>query len=226
MRNRSGTLDIEMIEIPGGEIELRDDRIDAKWTVNIEPFLLGKYPITKDIYSKVMGKMPAAYEENQHPVENVSWFDAANFCNWLSGEADLKNFYIPSDDGEEVISDYDSNGYRLPTEAEWEFACRAGSKEYRYGDLDSIAWYKGNSEGMTHEVGTKEPNIWGLYDMLGNVWEWCNDIYDEEVYGKYRIFRGGGWFDSDRSCGAPCRRRSHPSFYIDDLGFRIAKNMG
>jgi formylglycine-generating enzyme required for sulfatase activity len=155
------------------------------------PLDLSMGSVNKALYYKVIEEAPVAYVGNQHPVENVSWFDAANFCNMLSVEAGLQKFYKPSEDGEEVVSDYRSNGYRLPTEAEWEFACRAGSKDYRYGDLGSIAWYKDNSDGKTHEVGTKDPNAWGLYDMLGNVWEWCNDIYDEEVYGKYRIFRGG-----------------------------------
>jgi formylglycine-generating enzyme required for sulfatase activity len=89
-----------------------------------------------------------------------------------------------------------------------------------------IAGYKGNSAGGPKDVGTKKPNPWGLYDMLGNVWEWCSDIYDESVYGSYRIIRGGGWNDEERGCLATNRRRSHPfSFKIDDLGFRIAKNL-
>lgn len=100
-------------------------------------------------------------------------------------------------------------------------------KAIRYGDIDEIAWYRQNSGGQTHEVGTKQPNEWGLFDMIGNVWEWCSDIYDEETYGRYRIFRGGGWNDEPRSCMATNRRRSHPvSFRIDDLGFRLARNAG
>ncbi|MGM1047357.1 MAG: formylglycine-generating enzyme family protein [Bacillota bacterium] len=93
------------------------------------------------------------------------------------------------------------------------------------GELDKIAWYNENSGGEIHEVGRKEPNAWGLYDMLGNVWEWCFDLYDEQVYGSYRIFRGGSWAEEARGCGASCRRRSHPSFRIDDLGFRLAQSL-
>lgn len=125
-----------------------------------------------------------------------------------------------------IICDLKVNGYRLPLEGEWEYACKAGTSGARYGELEEIAWYKGNSQGGTHEVGTKSPNAWGLYDMLGNVWEWCSDIYDEEVYGSYRIFRGGGWCDQERGCLATNRRRSHPvSFKIDDLGFRLARSL-
>ena len=118
-----------------------------------------------------------------------------------------------------------ADGYRLPTEAEWEYACRAGTDGPRYGDLDDIAWYRENSGERRHVVGEKQPNPWGLYDMLGNVWEWCWDLYDAEVYGAYRVLRGGGWFDEHWSCRASVRRRSHPTFTTDDLGFRIARSV-
>ena len=113
------------------------------------------------------------------------------------------------------------SGFRLPTDAEWEYACRAGTRGPRYGLLDEIAWYRDNSEARPRPVGLKAPNAWELHDMLGNVWEWCDDLYDPEVYGTYRIFRGGGWADQDRGVLATNRRRSHPSFAIDDLGFRV-----
>jgi formylglycine-generating enzyme required for sulfatase activity len=119
----------------------------------------------------------------------------------------------------------ESNGYRLPTEAEWEYACRAGTNGPRYGELDAIAWYSENSLGHMHDVGQKQPNAWGLCDTLGNVWEWCADQYDPKVYGSYRVFRGGGWADSERGCFATNRRRSHPTFAIDDLGFRVARSI-
>ncbi len=110
-------------------------------------------------------------------------------------------------------------------EAEWQYACKAGTSGYRFGEIDEIAWYSDNSEGRAHPVGTKTPNNWGLYDMIGNVWEWCWDLYDPEVYGTYRIFRGGSWAESERGCGATVRRRSHPTFAIDDLGFRLAQTI-
>jgi sulfatase modifying factor 1 len=117
-----------------------------------------------------------------------------------------------------------ADGDRLPTEAEWEFACRAGTSGPRYGPLDEIAWYRGNSGGRSHDVGGLRANEWGFHDMLGNVWNWCWDLYDPEVYGPYRVLRGGGWFDEQWSCRAGVRRRSHPSFRVDDVGFRIARS--
>ncbi|MGW2988037.1 formylglycine-generating enzyme family protein [Streptomyces goshikiensis] len=106
-----------------------------------------------------------------------------------------------------------------------EHACRAGTTGPRYGDLDEIGWYRGNSHEHIHEVGGKRPNSWGLYDMLGNVWDWCWDVYDAEVYGAYRVLRGGGWFDEHWSCRASARRRSHPTFQVDDVGFRVARSI-
>lgn len=178
-----------------------------------------------DLYNIVTKKTTKSSVENLIPVVNVSWNDAISFCNLLSQKAGLKKAYVISDDGDHIIWDRESNGYRLPTEAEWQYACKAETTGYQYGELDKIAWYNENSDGVLHVVGTKEPNAWGLYDMLGNVWEWCWDLYDEQVYGSYRIFRGGSWAEEARGCGATCRRRSHPTFSVDDLGFRLARSL-
>jgi len=117
-----------------------------------------------------------------------------------------------------VVCDSAADGYRLSSEAKWEHAARAGSRAVRYGDLDEIAWYRGNSGDRVHDVATRAPNAWGLYDMIGNVWEWCWDLFDLGVYGPYGVFRGGGWQDQPRGCRAACPRKSHPTFRIDDLG--------
>lgn len=212
-----------MVEIPNGQIELRDDRTKQKWTVTINSFFLAKFPVTQDLYFNVTNESPSTIKGESRPVETVSWKDAVIFCNKLSIQTGLPPFYKIQE--EEITFDITADGFRLPTEAEWEYACKAGTTGIRYGELDAIAWYKGNSENTTHSIGQKVPNAWGLYDMLGNVWEWCADIYDETVYGSYRIFRGAGWCDEERSVMATTRRRSHPlNFKIDDLGFRIARN--
>ncbi|MDP3441651.1 MAG: SUMF1/EgtB/PvdO family nonheme iron enzyme [Ignavibacteria bacterium] len=216
----------QMVLIPSGQIELRDDRTKQNWTVKIDSFLLGKFAVTQELYSDIIEENPSFFKSPRHPVETVSWKEAVIFCNRLSGKTGLTPCYKISNESETINFNKNANGFRLPTEAEWQHACQAGTKEIRYGELDLIAWYKVNSEKATSVVGLKMPNEWGLYDMLGNVWEWCNDIYDETVYGSYRIFRGGGWCDEERSVMATTRRRSHPiKFKIDDLGFRIAKNI-
>ncbi|SFB39800.1 Formylglycine-generating enzyme, required for sulfatase activity, contains SUMF1/FGE domain [Amycolatopsis marina] len=199
-----------MVRIPSGTVDLRDDRRGTRWQVEIDPFLLGRYPVTN--------------ADDSLPLTNVSWFDAIELCNQFSARSGLRQAYLRDASGE-VTCDWSAEGYRLPTEAEWQYACKAGTSGYRYGEIDDIAWYADNSGGRVHDVGGKAPNPWGLHDMLGNVWEWCWDLYDEEVYGEYRIFRGGGWAESARGCGASVRRRSHPTFAIDDLGFRLARTV-
>jgi formylglycine-generating enzyme required for sulfatase activity len=219
------TFDSPMVEIPSGKIELRDDRTKERWTVEIKPILLAKFPVTQALYFAVTNEDPSTIKGNRHPVETVTWKEAVSFCNKLSILSGLNPCYQMKEDSEEISFDITTNGFRLPTEAEWEYACKAGTAGIRYGDINSVAWFKDNSSMTTHIVGQKEPNPWGLYDMLGNVWEWCSDIYNETVYGSYRIFRGGGWADEERSVMATTRRRSHPlKFKIDDLGFRIARN--
>jgi formylglycine-generating enzyme required for sulfatase activity len=217
--------DYPMIKIPAGSLELRDDRKKTTWMVEVKSFSLAQVPVTKELYFSVLQKSIGLNDYPQTPVVNVSWNDAILFCNLLSKQSGLKECYTISEKGESVSCNWDADGYRLPTEAEWQYACKAGTSGYRYGELDQIAWYHDNSEGVLHEVGTKEPNPWKLYDMLGNVWEWCWDLYDENVYGSYRIFRGGSWAEESRGCGATCRRRSHPTFQIDDLGFRLARSL-
>ncbi len=215
-----------MLNIPNGKIELNDDRTKNKWVVEIKSFLLSKFPVTQDLYFEITGEEPSSFKGEKHPVETITWKEAITFCNLLSKKSGLDLCYHIQEENETITFDINANGFRLPTEAEWEYACKAGSTGIRYGELNDIAWFKNNSNQSTHSVGQKEPNAWGLYDMLGNVWEWCSDIYDESIYGSYRVFRGAGWFDEERSVMATTRRRSHPlKFKIDDLGFRIARNI-
>ncbi|MER7861866.1 SUMF1/EgtB/PvdO family nonheme iron enzyme [Amycolatopsis japonica] len=198
---------MEMITVPAGRATLADRRTQRSWTVDVASFLLAPVPVTQ--------------ETGRLPLVDVSWQDALLFCNTLSEREGLTPVY----ELDSTTWDRSANGYRLPAEAEWEHACRAGTTGPRYGPLDEIAWYRENSAESVHEVGGKAPNAWGLHDMLGNVWEWCWDVYDAEVYGEYRVLKGGGWFDEQWSCRASVRRRSHPTFRVDDVGFRLARSL-
>ena len=212
-----------MISVPAGQVTLSDRRTQTSWTVELEPFRLAATPVTQELYARVTGT--SAPENGERlPLVDVSWWDAVNFCNTLSWLEGLKPAYrLGSADITWLPS---SDGYRLPTEAEWEYACRAGTTGPRYGDLDEIAWYRANSGEHIHPVGGKLANSWGFHDLLGNVWEWCWDIYDAEVYGDYRVIRGGGWCDEQWSCRASVRRRTMPTLRIEDLGFRLARSVG
>ncbi|HEX8630172.1 MAG TPA: formylglycine-generating enzyme family protein [Catenuloplanes sp.] len=214
-----------MVTIAPGRVTLSDRRTRRSWPVELGPYQLAAVPLTQRRYAQVTGQWPSAARGDRLPVESVSWWDAVRFCNALSEHEGLTPGYALPADGAGVEWDAAADGYRLPTEAEWEHACRAGTTGARYGPLDDIAWHRGNSHERIHEVGGKQPNAWGLHDMLGNVWEWCWDIYDAEVYGTYRVLRGGGWFDEHWSCRASVRRRSHPTFQIDDVGFRVARSI-
>ncbi|MET9777838.1 formylglycine-generating enzyme family protein [Streptomyces sp. NPDC006367] len=215
----------KMIAVPPGQVTLSDRRTQRSWPVELAPYALAALPVTQALYAQVTGLRPSTAQGDSLPVESVSWWDAARFCNALSRRDGRSPAYRFHDVGEGIEWDASADGYRLPTEAEWEYACRAGTTGPHYGPLDEIAWYRDNSHERIHDVGGKQPSQWGLYDMLGNVWEWCWDVYDAEVYGAYRVLRGGGWFDEHWSCRASVRRRSHPAFQVDDVGFRIARSL-
>lgn len=218
-------LDELFVSVPSGTIEMRDDRTQEKWNVKIDSFHLARYPVTQSLYEMVTHENPSTFKGERFPVETISWIEAVQFCNSLSVLTGKTKCYLIDLPHEQIILDSKANGFRLPTEAEWQYACQAGTSDIRYGAIENIAWFKGNSGNQPHTVGQKQANPWGFYDMLGNLWEWCTDIYDETVYGSYRIFRGGGWCDQERSVMATTRRRSHPySFKIDDLGFRLSIN--
>ncbi len=219
--DRPGGLDL--VRVPGGTVELADRRTRTRWRVDVAPFLLGRVPVTQRQYRDVVGESPSMATGHELPVETVSWFDAVRFCNALSRREGRAPVYAV--DGETVAVDDHGDGYRLPREAEWEHACRAGTTGPRYAPLDEIAWYADNSGDRVRPVGGKAPNAWGLHDMLGNGWEWCLERYDPEVYGEYRVLRGGGWSDREWSCRAGVRRRSHPTFAIEDVGFRVARSL-
>ncbi|WP_349247218.1 formylglycine-generating enzyme family protein [Anaerobaca lacustris] len=182
-------------------------------------FYLGVYEITQSQWRAVMGDNPSHFQGDDLPVENVSWEDAVAFCRKLSEQEGVE--------------------YRLPTEAEWEYACRAGSStRYHSGDSDSdlgdYAWYHANSNRRTQPVGRKKPNAWGLHDMHGNVWEWCQDRYVAYprhsvtdplgvASGADRAFRGGSWQSIARDCRSACRLWITLGYRDNAMGFRLAR---
>ena len=193
-------------------------------------YYLGVYEVTQAQYEKVMGKNPSSFQgakvgnENADlPVENVSWDDTVEFCKKLSDLPEEKKA---------------GRVYRLPTEAEWEYACRAGGvTAYSFGEssesLGDYAWFDENSRRQTHPVGQKKPNAWGLYDLHGNVWEWCSDRYGEYPKGAVsdptgpkggsdRVHRGGSWLNEAAICRSALRNWIDPSFRYHNFGFRVA----
>ncbi len=194
-----------------------------------KPFYIGKYEVTQSQYSALMDKNPSEFIGANNPVEMVSYDDAKAFCDKMN----LKYLNILP------------KGYKfdLPTEAQWEYACRAGTntalnngknltKESACSNLDEVAWYSENSGKTTHEVGQKKPNAWGIYDMHGNVWEWCRDWYGEYpkedvtdptgAYSGYcRVYRGGSWNNYVSDCRSAYRNYSGPGNRDNGLGFRI-----
>lgn len=220
----AGDLGIDLRTLPAGTVTISDRRTRSSWSVRLAAYRLAALPVTQAQYARVTGRWPSAARGDDLPVHDVSWMDAARFCNALSRREGLTPAYHMDDDAAGTEWNVAADGYRLPTEAEWEHACRAGSAGPRYGPLEEIAWFRGNSAERIHDVGGQQANAWGLHDMLGNVWEWCWDLYDAEVYGAYRVLRGGGWFDEHWSCRASVRRRSPPTLTIDDVGFRLARS--
>jgi formylglycine-generating enzyme required for sulfatase activity len=170
-----------------------------------QDYYLGKYPVTQEQWEAVMGSNPSFFKGGSRPVKNVSWFDAQIFIQKLNQLSGKQN-------------------YRLPTEEEWEYACRAGStSKYYFGDdasqLGEYAWYLGNSGQTIHPVGQKKPNAWGLYDMAGNVWEWTDSWYDSSP--SYRVIRGGSWSDDAGSCRSATRNCFTPDYRYFNFGFRL-----
>lgn len=210
-----------MISIPAGSITLRDARTSESRKVELQSFALARAPVTWGHYSNVFGIRIPDSEEPDAPVHSISWLGAVKWCDALSHRSGLTPAY--NLDGDRVIWKLDSEGYRLPTEAEWEFACRAGSSGPHYGPLEDIAWTDVDDLENTQNVELKHPNDFGLFDTLGNVWEWCWDYLDPARYADYRVLRGGGWADKHWNVRASVRRGSMPGVQLDDVGFRVAR---
>jgi formylglycine-generating enzyme required for sulfatase activity len=227
----TNSIGMEFVLIPAGSFSMGadknfdpagDDDETPQHRVTIsKPFYLGKYEVTQGQWTAVMGSNPSEFKGRSNPVEQVSWDDVQVFIQRLNRQEG-------------------HNRYRLPTEAEWEYAARAGtSSAYSFGDgadsLGRYAWYGNNSGVETHPVGQKQPNAWGLYDMHGNVWEWVQDWYGERYYsnasgtdpkgpssGSIRVLRGGSWFDDAEYCRSAFRGSFTPDDRGNDIGFRLA----
>ena len=224
--------DSDLVQLDAGTVSLHDARRDRRWEVELEPFAIGRTPVTDGAYFELQsslsepglsepGQGEPGLRESGRPVTNISWMDALKFCNQVSQRDGLPVAYEFS--GHDVHWVTESPGYRLPTEAEWEYACRAGTSGARYDELGDIAWSVGDERTKTQAVGLKQPNAFGLFDTLGNAWEWCWDLLDPARYGDYRVFRGGGFADQPWSVRASVRRGGSPTVRFEDLGFRMAR---
>lgn len=197
--------------------------------------------VTQELYESVMGENPSNFKEEKNlPVEQVSWYDAVYFCNKLSakcgltpvyavaGETNVEKWgYAPHKRNEitGTVSQKNGNGYRLPTVEEWQYAAKGG-QDYDYSgsdDLDEVGWYEDNSESKTHPVAQKNPNDYGLYDMSGNVREWC---WDTDPYGCNRCSCGGCWYSNDYCCGVDFKGYGSGNNIGSNLGFRIFRSTG
>ena len=217
LKNRSFDLPdnggkLEFIAVPGGTLTM-----EGGHKVNLQPFLMGKYPITQRQYQAVMGQNPSHFKGENHPVEKVNWHEARSFCQKLSELL-----------GQQID---------LPSETQWEWAARGAtqSQGFEYAgsnNLDEVGWYNRNSGNQTHPVGQKRANELGLYDMSGNVWEWCKDSWGGDVKdlpvdgsplmkGSFRLLRGGSWGNNAGRCRSAFRNDFNPDYRFDDFGFRV-----
>lgn len=243
---------IEMISLPGGTFTMGTSEGNPEegppHKVTVSPFLMDKFEVTHEMFAKVQLPDPSHWQDNpKGPVERVRWRDAKAYCNERSRAEGLAPCY--NEKTPEWDCDYSADGYRLPTEAEWEYAARAGSQTpYDFGSPDKLrqfAWFAENADQKTHPVGQKKPNGWGLCDMYGNVSEWCEDVYSPTYYNQSpekdptgppnpggkdvkRVMRGGNWNVGADACRATYRQgqrtgNTDACFATDYCGFRCVR---
>lgn len=244
---------VEMVYLPGGQFIMGDDRGNPDEApahqVSVSGFLIDRFEVVHEMFAKAQMPNPSHWQDNvKKPVERVRWRDAKQYCNERSLLEGLKPCY--NEKTANWTCDYSANGYRLPTEAEWEFAARAGTDgPYEFGPADKLrqfAWFAGNADQKTHAAGQKKANRWGLYDLYGNVSEWCEDVYSPTYYkvspavdppgpsdsgdDVRRVIRGGSWKSSPDQCRATTRRGertgdSDACFSTDFCGFRCVRRV-
>jgi sulfatase modifying factor 1 len=231
---------VEMVEIKADSLDMGNvNGLKAEQPVHrvglTNSFWIGKYEINQRCWSAVMGSNPSIFKGKTFPVHNINWLDAVKFCNKLSETNNIKPYYLINNDT--IRIDTGSTGYRLPTEAEWEYCCKAKKNTDFAGTgiLDEMGWYSYNSAYVAHETGNKKANDFGLFDMAGNVWEWCWDFYDENYYkvspkanpagpksGKTHVLRGGSFIDGSSYCRST--NRTYPYTTYENCGLRVARN--
>ncbi len=215
------SIGMEFKLIPAGKFTMGEGD-DAHEVTVAEPFMMGIHEVTQIQYLRVMNVNPSQFEGADHPVQKVNWYDAVEFCEKLNE--------LPFEKAAGHV-------YRLPTDAEWEYACRAGSTtRFSFGDdeseLSDYGWYSLNAGGVTHPVGGKKPNEWGLFDMHGNVWEWCNDTIGDSsgrgstdiavaALGSGCVGRGGGYYGTALDTRSASRSSINAAFGSGNLGFRL-----
>lgn len=237
------TLFPAMVLLPSGSFRMGNETMvhpseSPVRTVSISSFYLAETEVTQLLYKKITGQNPSAFLGDSLPVTSVSWYDAIKFCNLLSQHHGFEPVYRIS--GDSVFWDTVANGFRLPSEAEWEYAARSGSDKIPIRNIDSVAWTVTTSGDCVHVVGQKQKNKFGIYDMIGNVWEWCWDAFsydsykilptvnprgvDENGRNCQRILRGGAYSSSTFSAAYSHRFFEKPARAFTSYGFRLARN--
>jgi sulfatase modifying factor 1 len=242
---------VEMVLLPGGWFEMgsSDGKADERPVrrVWVDAFLIDRCEVTQEQLRRLQIPDPSHFKGPRRPVEQVTFPNAVEFCNERSAAEGLRPCYTLDRSAGRWTCDYAANGYRLPTEAEWEYACRAGTAAARFFAPDTAralgryAWYAANSSRRTHPAGRKQPNPWGLYDLYGNVAEWCSDAYDPNYYrasparnprgptrAKRTVLRGGAWDSPPGRCRSADRAGEDPRFHDacfarDTIGFRCVR---